>query len=109
MENELLYRHAEARLDVVEAGQAWRSDDDGHLFRLVSEAELLILWQPQPDERSGLAVAGERGHGMKLHGKGSKKGSTRTGKPKRHPTCGVAAVESFVGDAGRPKLDTFLE
>ena len=34
--NELLYRHDEPRLEVVEHGRPWSFDGDGHLFRLVS-------------------------------------------------------------------------
>ena len=41
--NELLYRHDEARLEVVAAGQPWRFDGDGALFRLVSEAQRIRL------------------------------------------------------------------
>jgi SNF2 family DNA or RNA helicase len=41
--NELLYRHDEARLDVVEQGRPWSFDGDGHLFRLVSEAYRIRL------------------------------------------------------------------
>ena len=41
--NELLYRHDEARLDVVEQGHPWSFDGDGHLFRLVSEAHRIRL------------------------------------------------------------------
>jgi hypothetical protein len=36
--NELLYRHDEPRLEVVEHGRPWSFDGDGHLSRLVSEA-----------------------------------------------------------------------
>jgi SNF2 family DNA or RNA helicase len=41
--NELLYRHDEARLDVVAQGRPWSFDGDGHLFRLVSEAHRIRL------------------------------------------------------------------
>ncbi len=41
--NELLYRHDEARLEVVEAGRPWSFDGDGALFRLVSEAQRIRL------------------------------------------------------------------
>ena len=41
--NELLYRHDEERLDVVEVGRPWSFDGDGHLFRLVSEAHRIRL------------------------------------------------------------------
>ena len=41
--NELLYRHDEARLELVEAGRPWSFDGDGHLFRLVSEARRIRL------------------------------------------------------------------
>src|SRR5213078_4614427 len=41
--NELLYRHDEARLEVVEQGRPWSFDGDGHLFRLVSEAQRIQL------------------------------------------------------------------
>src|SRR5881296_1752731 len=41
--NELLYRHDEARLDVVEQGRPWSFDGDGALFRLVSEAHRIRL------------------------------------------------------------------
>jgi superfamily II DNA or RNA helicase len=36
--NELLYRHDEARLELVEKGRPWSFDGDGANFRLVSEA-----------------------------------------------------------------------
>ena len=36
--NQLLYRHNEPGLEVVEAGRPWGFDGDGALFRLVSEA-----------------------------------------------------------------------
>ncbi|MDZ7753018.1 MAG: helicase-related protein [Gammaproteobacteria bacterium] len=41
--NELLYRDAEPRLNVVEEGRPWSFDGDGHLFRLVSEAHRIRL------------------------------------------------------------------
>ena len=41
--NELLYRHDEPRLEVVQAGRPWSFDGDGHLFRLVSEAHRIRL------------------------------------------------------------------
>src|SRR5579863_7104625 len=41
--NELLYRHDEARLFVVEQGRPWSFDGDGQLFRLVSEAHRIRL------------------------------------------------------------------
>jgi len=41
--NELLYRDAEARLEVTSKGPAWSFDADGHLFRLVSEANRIRL------------------------------------------------------------------
>ena len=41
--NELLYRHDEARLEVVELGRPWSFDGDGALFRLVSEAQRIRL------------------------------------------------------------------
>src|SRR6202165_3281985 len=41
--NELLYRHDEARFQVVEHGRPWSFDGDGHLFRLVSEAHRIRL------------------------------------------------------------------
>src|ERR671923_2214276 len=41
--NELLYRHDESRLDVVEQGRPWSFDGDGGLFRLVSEAHRIRL------------------------------------------------------------------
>src|SRR5436305_8269694 len=39
--NELLYRHDEPRLEVVEQGRPWSFDGDGALFRMVSEAHKL--------------------------------------------------------------------
>ncbi len=36
--NELLYRHDESRLEIVEKGRPWSFDGDGERFRLVSEA-----------------------------------------------------------------------
>src|SRR5437764_14883101 len=47
--NELLYRHDEHRLDLVEQGRPWSFDADGTLFRLVSEAHrirLAYLFEP---------------------------------------------------------------
>jgi len=41
--NELLYRHDEQRLEVVEVGRPWSFDGDGALFRLVSEAHRIRL------------------------------------------------------------------
>ncbi len=41
--NELLYRHDEPRLEVVEEGRPWSFDGDGALFRLVSEANRISL------------------------------------------------------------------
>lgn len=41
--NELLYRHDESRLEVVEKGRPWSFDGDGALFRLVSEAQRIRL------------------------------------------------------------------
>src|SRR6202790_4075512 len=41
--NELLYRHDEELLEVVEHGRPWSFDGDGHLFRLVSEAHRIRL------------------------------------------------------------------
>ena len=41
--NELLYRHDELRLEVVQEGRPWSFDGDGALFRLVSEAQRIRL------------------------------------------------------------------
>ena len=41
--NELLYRHDEPRLEVVQQGRPWSFDGDGGLFRLVSEAHRIRL------------------------------------------------------------------
>lgn len=41
--NQLLYRHDEARLEIVEQGRPWSFDGDGSLFRLVSEAHRIRL------------------------------------------------------------------
>src|SRR5690349_11464185 len=41
--NQLLYRHDEPRLEVVEAGRPWSFDGDGARFRLVSEAHRIRL------------------------------------------------------------------
>jgi superfamily II DNA or RNA helicase len=41
--NELLYRHDEPRLDLVEQGRPWSFDGDGTMFRLVSEAHRIRL------------------------------------------------------------------
>jgi len=41
--DEILYRHDEPRLAVVEAGRPWSFDGDGALFRLVSEAHRIRL------------------------------------------------------------------
>ncbi len=41
--NQLLYRHDEPRLEVVEQGRPWSFDGDGSHFRLVSEAHRIRL------------------------------------------------------------------
>src|SRR5947207_13610068 len=41
--NELLYRHDQPRLEIVERGRPWSFDGDGALFRLVSEAQRIRL------------------------------------------------------------------
>jgi len=41
--NQLLYRHDEPRLEVVQKGRPWSFDGDGSLFRLVSEAYRIRL------------------------------------------------------------------
>jgi superfamily II DNA or RNA helicase len=41
--NELLYRHDEPRLEVLQHGRPWSFDGDGRLFRLVSEAHRIRL------------------------------------------------------------------
>src|SRR4051812_25719203 len=40
---EILYRHDEPRLEIVEVGRPWSFDGDGALFRLVSEAHRIRL------------------------------------------------------------------
>ena len=41
--DEILYRHDEPRLEIVESGRPWSFDGDGALFRLVSEAHRIHL------------------------------------------------------------------
>ncbi len=41
--NQLLYRHDEPRLEIVETGRPWSFDADGALFQVVSEAERIRL------------------------------------------------------------------
>lgn len=41
--NELIYRHDESRLELVEHGRPWSFDGDGALFQLVSEAQRIRL------------------------------------------------------------------
>src|SRR5579883_2990014 len=41
--NELIYRHDEPRLEIVERGRPWSFDGDGARFRLVSEAHRIRL------------------------------------------------------------------
>ncbi len=41
--DEILYRHDESRLEIVEAGRPWSFDGDGASFRLVSEAHRIRL------------------------------------------------------------------
>lgn len=41
--NELLYRHDEGRIEVVEKGRPWSFDGDGAQFRVVSEAQRIRL------------------------------------------------------------------
>src|SRR3989449_9922734 len=40
---EILYRHDEQRLEIVEAGRPWSFDGDGALYRLVAEAHRIRL------------------------------------------------------------------
>ena len=40
---ELLYRDREPTLEIVQSGRPWAFDGDGHLFRLVSEAQRINL------------------------------------------------------------------
>ena len=59
--NELLYRHDEPRIEIVEQGQPWSFDGDGRMFRLVSEAKRiglsysLILCSPYTPRWSNLS------------------------------------------------------
>ena len=41
--NELVYRHDESRLEIVEHGRPWSFDGDGASFRLISEAHRIRL------------------------------------------------------------------
>ena len=41
--NEILYRHDETRIEVVEQGRPWSFDGYGGIFRLVSEAHRILL------------------------------------------------------------------
>ncbi len=41
--DEILYRHDEPRLDIVQAGRPWSFDGDGALYRLVAEAHRIRL------------------------------------------------------------------
>ncbi len=41
--DEILYRHDEARIEIVEQGRPWSFDGDGALFRLVAEAHRIRL------------------------------------------------------------------
>ena len=41
--DEILYRHDEPRLEIVERGRPWSFDGDGSLFRLVAEAHRIRL------------------------------------------------------------------
>jgi hypothetical protein len=43
VDNQLLFRDDEARLEIVEIGRPWSFDGDGHFFRLVSEAHRIRL------------------------------------------------------------------
>ena len=43
VDTQLLYRDSEPSLDLVEQGLPWSFDGDGHLFRLVSEAQRINL------------------------------------------------------------------
>ena len=43
VDNTLVYRDDEPRLEVVQVAQPWSFDADGHLFRLVSEAHRIRL------------------------------------------------------------------
>ncbi len=43
VDNELLYRQDEERIELVEKGRPWSFDGDGALFRLVSEAQRIRL------------------------------------------------------------------
>ena len=43
VDDEILYRHDESRIELVETGRPWSFDSDGALFRLVAEAHRIRL------------------------------------------------------------------
>ncbi len=51
--NELLYRHDEPRIEVVERGRPWSFDGEGAKFRLVSEAHRIRLAHLLDPSRGG--------------------------------------------------------
>ena len=61
--DEILYRHNESRLEIVETGRPWSFDGDGALFRLVVAAqgeELLRGGYLQADETPVTVQTGEK-------------------------------------------------
>lgn len=58
--NQLLYRHDEPRLEVVEQGRPWSFDGDGELFRLVSEAHRIRLAHRQHGRSVSISESGRR-------------------------------------------------
>ena len=66
--NELLYRHDEPRLELVEQGRPWGFDGDGSLFRLVSEAQCIRLGAPLRP-RAGGPHLGRRSVAAPDHGR----------------------------------------
>jgi len=55
--NQLLYRHDEPRLELVEVGRPWSFDGDGALFRLVSRNEdVHLISQPGASVKVSLEI-----------------------------------------------------
>mgnify|MGYP000132213901 CR=1 FL=1 len=57
--NQLLYRHDEPRLEIVEQGRPWSFDGDGALFKLATEAERIRLALLAKGERHRMGEGGE--------------------------------------------------
>ena len=57
--DEILYRHDEPRLEIVEAGRPWSFDGDGALYRLVAEGDRGRVYLAPTPEMEAIALTAQ--------------------------------------------------